>query len=62
MENVKDYMIEPEETKREVYGRCEKCGEIIYIGDVIYSSCDMEVCEECSYEFLNEYRRYAEWV
>lgn len=60
MEHVKDYMIDPPEPKQEAYGRCEKCNEIIYVGDVIYSSCDMEVCEDCQEEFLREYRRYAE--
>lgn len=60
MEHVKDYMIDPPEPKQEAYGWCDNCKEVIYVGDVIYSSCDMEVCEECSHEFLKEYRRYAE--
>lgn len=50
--------LDPPEVK--IYGTCEICKEEIYVGDTIYSSCDLEVCENCTYEFLREYRRVAE--
>ena len=58
MVHIEDRNLEPASPK--VYGYCEFCNEPIYIGDVIYSNSDFEVCEDCKEDFLREFRRVAE--